>query len=38
MSFMSLILYDNDGHDDDDDDDDHDSRSYTWWSFADGIS
>ena len=39
MSFMSLILYDNDGDDDDDDDDDnHDSRSYTWWSFADGIS
>ena len=28
LSFMSLILYDNDG-DDDDDDDDHDSRSYT---------
>ena len=38
MSFMSLILYDNDGDDDGDDDDDHDSRSYTWWSFADGIS
>ena len=42
MSFMSLILYDNDGDDDgdddDDDDDDHDSRSHTWWSFADGIS
>ena len=27
MSFMSLILYDNDGADDDDHDDDHDSRS-----------
>ena len=38
MSFMSLILYDNDDDDDHDDDHDHDSRSYTWWSFADGIS